>query len=134
MVGLPGFEPGTSCTPSKRASQAAPQPDTGKDFFSVPQISELAGSRRCQSRFGAFHGIQGSGYVNAGRCGRGQTLLSTLECLLGTGHVDFGGILRTVGEHPNMIVEDLQISTAHDDGTPVAAAGYRVRQWSRTKE
>ncbi len=28
MVGLPGFEPGTSCTPSKRASQAAPQPET----------------------------------------------------------------------------------------------------------
>ena len=27
MVGLPGFEPGTSCTPSKRASQAAPQPE-----------------------------------------------------------------------------------------------------------
>ena len=27
LVGLPGFEPGTSCTPSKRASQAAPQPD-----------------------------------------------------------------------------------------------------------
>ena len=29
LVGLPGFEPGTSCTPSKRASQAAPQPDPG---------------------------------------------------------------------------------------------------------
>jgi hypothetical protein len=28
LVGLPGFEPGTSCTPSKRASQAAPQPET----------------------------------------------------------------------------------------------------------
>ena len=28
MVGLPGFEPGTSCTPSKRASQAALQPDS----------------------------------------------------------------------------------------------------------
>ncbi len=27
MVGPPGFEPGTSCTPSKRASQAAPRPD-----------------------------------------------------------------------------------------------------------
>ena len=27
LVGLPGFEPGTSCTPSRRASQAAPQPD-----------------------------------------------------------------------------------------------------------
>src|SRR5580658_4793105 len=32
MVGLPGFEPGTSCTPSKRASQAAPQPDR-KSFY-----------------------------------------------------------------------------------------------------
>jgi hypothetical protein len=31
LVGLPGFEPGTSCTPSKRASQAAPQPE----YFSV---------------------------------------------------------------------------------------------------
>src|SRR5262252_10212497 len=28
LVGLPGFEPGTSCTPSKRASQAAPQPES----------------------------------------------------------------------------------------------------------
>src|ERR1700746_3442141 len=28
MVGPPGFEPGTSCTPSKRASQAAPRPDS----------------------------------------------------------------------------------------------------------
>jgi fucose permease len=27
LVGLPGFEPGTSCTPSMRASQAAPQPE-----------------------------------------------------------------------------------------------------------
>src|SRR5437899_10965508 len=27
LVGLPRFELGTSCTPSKRASQAAPQPD-----------------------------------------------------------------------------------------------------------
>jgi hypothetical protein len=32
LVGLPGFEPGTSCTPSKRASQAAPQPDR-KSFY-----------------------------------------------------------------------------------------------------
>ena len=35
LVGLPGFEPGTSCTPSKRASQAAPQPEG----------SSLAGAR-----------------------------------------------------------------------------------------
>src|SRR5579885_2881812 len=28
LVGPPGFEPGTSCTPSKRASQAAPRPDS----------------------------------------------------------------------------------------------------------
>jgi hypothetical protein len=28
LVGLPGFEPGTSCTPSKRASQAALQPES----------------------------------------------------------------------------------------------------------
>src|SRR5579863_425567 len=27
LVGPPGFEPGTSCTPSKRASQAAPRPE-----------------------------------------------------------------------------------------------------------
>jgi hypothetical protein len=26
-VGAPGFEPGASCTPCKRASQAAPRPD-----------------------------------------------------------------------------------------------------------
>ncbi len=31
LVGPPGFEPGTSCTPSKRASQAAPRPE----LFSV---------------------------------------------------------------------------------------------------
>ena len=30
LVGLPRFELGTSCTPSKRASQAAPQPDPMK--------------------------------------------------------------------------------------------------------
>ena len=28
LVGPPGFEPGTSCTPSKRASQAAPRPES----------------------------------------------------------------------------------------------------------
>ena len=27
LVGPPGFEPGTSCTPSRRASQAAPRPE-----------------------------------------------------------------------------------------------------------
>ena len=27
MVGTTGFEPATSCTPSKRANQAAPRPD-----------------------------------------------------------------------------------------------------------
>ncbi len=33
LVGPPGFEPGTSCTPSKRASQAAPRPEN----FSLAQ-------------------------------------------------------------------------------------------------
>jgi hypothetical protein len=33
LVGPPGFEPGTSCTPSKRASQAAPRPEV----FSLAQ-------------------------------------------------------------------------------------------------
>lgn len=28
LVGMPGFEPGTSCTPSRRASQAALHPET----------------------------------------------------------------------------------------------------------
>jgi hypothetical protein len=32
LVGPPGFEPGTSCTPSKRASQAAPRPDLETSF------------------------------------------------------------------------------------------------------
>ena len=27
LVGMPGFEPGTSCTPSRRASQAALHPE-----------------------------------------------------------------------------------------------------------
>jgi hypothetical protein len=36
LVGPPGFEPGTSCTPSKRASQAAPRPDCrGPLYFSA---------------------------------------------------------------------------------------------------
>lgn len=37
MVGLPGFEPGTSCTPSKRASQAALQPDFSSLHPHIPQ-------------------------------------------------------------------------------------------------
>src|SRR5690349_22965328 len=36
LVGPPGFEPGTSCTPSKRASQAAPRPEHVQ--FSVPGL------------------------------------------------------------------------------------------------
>lgn len=31
LVGMPGFEPGTSCTPSRRASQAALHPDRAID-------------------------------------------------------------------------------------------------------
>ena len=38
LVGPPGFEPGTSCTPSKRASQAAPRPEV----FSLTQTGRLA--------------------------------------------------------------------------------------------
>ena len=38
LVGLPGFEPGTSCTPSKRASQAAPQPE---EVVTRPQPSHV---------------------------------------------------------------------------------------------
>jgi hypothetical protein len=37
LVGLPGFEPGTSCTPSKRASQAAPQPEFFLFYRTHPQ-------------------------------------------------------------------------------------------------
>jgi integrase/recombinase XerD len=48
LVGPPGFEPGTSCTPSKRASQAAPRPDESMSYnnpsvkntlASVPRLS-----------------------------------------------------------------------------------------------
>src|SRR5215510_14672097 len=38
MVGLPGFEPGTSCTPSKRASQAAPQPESCGLLYSSARV------------------------------------------------------------------------------------------------
>ena len=38
MVGPPGFEPGTSCTPSKRASQAAPRPDIREETPSLPRL------------------------------------------------------------------------------------------------
>ena len=42
LVGPPGFEPGTSCTPSKRASQAAPRPDAKlfyhKGFRDIAQM------------------------------------------------------------------------------------------------
>ena len=37
LVGPPGFEPGTSCTPSKRASQAAPRPE--RIHFSAPALA-----------------------------------------------------------------------------------------------
>jgi hypothetical protein len=37
LVGLPGFEPGTSCTPSKRASQAAPQPENESESSVYPE-------------------------------------------------------------------------------------------------
>jgi hypothetical protein len=40
LVGLPGFEPGTSCTPSKRASQAAPQPES--PIVTVLQTGQLS--------------------------------------------------------------------------------------------
>ena len=38
LVGPPGFEPGTSCTPSKRASQAAPRPDLREETISLPRL------------------------------------------------------------------------------------------------
>jgi hypothetical protein len=42
LVGLPGFEPGTSCTPSKRASQAAPQPEESMTYNQSVEICTLA--------------------------------------------------------------------------------------------
>ncbi len=68
LVGPRGFEPRTSCTPSKRASQAAPRPElfilsqrrAGKmppRLFLLPAAGEL----RClQPRLGAFQGVQGA--------------------------------------------------------------------------
>ena len=34
LVGAPGFEPGTSYTPCKRASRAAPRPDLSEGYYS----------------------------------------------------------------------------------------------------
>jgi hypothetical protein len=34
-VGVPGFEPGTSCPPDKRANQAAPHPVRPLNFIST---------------------------------------------------------------------------------------------------
>ena len=45
VVGLPGFEPGTSCTPSKRASQAAPQPELPSVAPATRVIQKSRGSR-----------------------------------------------------------------------------------------
>jgi integrase/recombinase XerD len=42
LVGPPGFEPGTSCTPSKRASQAAPRPDKSMVSEQAAGICALA--------------------------------------------------------------------------------------------
>jgi hypothetical protein len=48
LVGPPGFEPGTSCTPSKRASQAAPRPEV----FSLTQAEDLTRDRLVLTPFG----------------------------------------------------------------------------------
>jgi hypothetical protein len=47
MVGPPGFEPGTSCTPSKRASQAAPRPDVD---VTPPYYTDIGGFLKFRSR------------------------------------------------------------------------------------
>src|SRR5205823_13560975 len=83
LVGPPGFEPGTSCTPSKRASQAAPRPE----MFSLPHshIEAVANppptndvgcphDQRCpcnhlQQRCGAGSCVlSGRARVSVGRC------------------------------------------------------------------
>src|SRR5262245_1997629 len=46
MVGATGFEPATSCTPSKRASQAAPRPDgRGRGYRGHARAASIAGIR-----------------------------------------------------------------------------------------
>ena len=55
-VGAPGFEPGASCTPCKRASRAAPCPEHGvsiHDFQRLRKNRRLSGSgfRTCQRFF-----------------------------------------------------------------------------------
>ena len=47
LVGLPGFEPGTSCTPSKRASQAAPQPEAPSVAHGVLSIGSAESRSGC---------------------------------------------------------------------------------------
>ena len=49
MVGLPGFEPGTSCPPDKRANQAAPQPVSQQRLRSFERNARLADCVHCAS-------------------------------------------------------------------------------------
>src|SRR5450759_1453804 len=56
LVGPPRFALGTSCTPSKRASQAAPRPDPGNALFdyrtSTPGLLQAA--RQGNGRLGVL--------------------------------------------------------------------------------
>ena len=71
LVGLPGFEPGTSCTPSKRASQAAPQPET-------PSVAHVLILARLQAHVGGNAGRPGCG-INSTR-GKSSLSLNNFTC------------------------------------------------------
>src|SRR5437588_13123353 len=87
LVGPPGFEPGTSCTPSKRASQAAPRPES----VIVPRELFLR-CGRFQAGLRFLHFCEGRGWIEVY-----VRLLHQLLCALERGlralHVDLLGSL-----------------------------------------
>src|SRR5947209_13407976 len=71
LVGPPGFEPGTSCTPSKRASQAAPRPEglystavtRGSAKATREETNRLVNLTVLQDYFHGELNLLGAGYV-----------------------------------------------------------------------
>ena len=53
VIGAPGFEPGTSCTPSKRASQAALRPVAAGGFYTESSQAQRASAEATCAYFGA---------------------------------------------------------------------------------
>jgi hypothetical protein len=90
LVGPPRFELGTSCTPSKRASQAAPRPDQGATLddllIEAFAVVREAGRRFLNMRHFDVQLIGGmvlhKGKIAEMKTGEGKTLVATLPCYL----------------------------------------------------